>query len=36
MDGETAENRISMDLSPLRLRCAELSLVAVQNAVKDR
>lgn len=35
-DSGTLENLVGMDLTPSRLRCAELALVAVRNAVEDR
>ncbi len=35
-DSETIENAVGMDLTPSRLQCAELVLVAFRNAVGDR
>ncbi|MBP1923994.1 nitrogen fixation NifU-like protein [Halorubrum alkaliphilum] len=35
-DSETLENLVGMDLTPSRLKCAELALVAVRNAVESR
>ena len=34
-DSETLEDVVGMDLTPSRLRCAELALVAFRNAVAD-
>jgi len=35
-DSETIEDVVGMDLTPSRLLCAELALVAFRNAVEDR
>jgi nitrogen fixation NifU-like protein len=34
-DSETLEGVVGMDLTPSRLRCAELALVAFRNAAED-
>ena len=34
-DGETLEELVGMDLTPSRLKCAELALVAFRQAVAD-
>jgi len=34
-DGETLEDVVGMTLTPSRLRCAELALVAFRNAAED-
>lgn len=34
-DSETLEDLVGMDLTPSRLRCAELALVAFRNAAED-
>ncbi|TKR27886.1 iron-sulfur cluster assembly scaffold protein [Natronomonas salsuginis] len=34
-DSETLEDVVGMDLTPSRLRCAELALVAFRNAAED-
>ncbi|AXR79833.1 iron-sulfur cluster assembly scaffold protein [Natrarchaeobaculum sulfurireducens] len=35
-NGETLEDLVGMDLTPSRLKCAELALFAFRNAVEDR
>ena len=35
-DSETLEDLVGMDLTPSRLKCAELALVAFRNAVEER
>lgn len=35
-DSETLEDLVGMDLSPARLKCAELALVAFRNAVEEQ
>lgn len=34
-DSETLEGLVGMELTPSRLRCAELALVAFRNAIED-